>query len=120
MNIFLQVSSQSHNEWIYPLVVSTIVTIVLSIMIWSLNRNIAKNDQDIKENADRQEKDFKAQEVIISRMKDELNNLKDKISENNNSTNSRIYEMAAKISRDLNELSIKIAEMKRDDNNHSK
>lgn len=117
MNILLQVNADS--EWIYPLIAGTGVSIFLSIMVWSLSRNVAENDNTIKENAERHDKDIKEQQIIITRMKDEVDRLKEKVSENNHTTNSKIYEMAAKISKDLNELSIKIAEMKRDDN-HSK
>lgn len=114
--IYLQVAEPS-NEFIIPLIVGTGVSIFFAIMAWSLTRNIAANDVAIKENAERHDKSIKEQEAIINRLRDELDRMKEKINENHSNANAKIYEMTAEISKGLNELSVKIAEMKRNDLN---
>lgn len=103
------------NTWIYPLIVGTIVSIIFGITGWSLGRNIAAQDTKIDTNASRHEKQIKEQEAIIFRIQEELNKFKEKTAENNSTTHAKISDMTEKILRDINELAIKIAEMKRND-----
>lgn len=114
--IYLQIAEPS-NEFIIPLIVGTGVSIFFAIMAWSLTRNVAANDVAIKENAERHEKSIKEQEAIIFRIKDELDRFKEKTNENTHTTQIKISDMTEKILRDINELAIKIAEMKRNDIN---
>jgi peptidoglycan hydrolase CwlO-like protein len=98
--IFLQLDIPTPKDY-----TAAILGIIYAALIWSLNRNVKKQDDEIKEVADNLEK------LQVS-----LSLFKDKIESDRFTTQREAFERVTEIQDKLNQISLKIAELRPNDN----
>lgn len=89
--------------WVVPVIVTSAITVLTSIFAWSLSRNISTQDDKIK-----------AQDQTIKDLNDKIDKVKDSGRDSADATNKTINDSNVILAQKINEILIKIAEMKHD------
>lgn len=97
-------------------VIGFIVTILLWVFQGSLQRNIKNIDADVSDAKDKYE-ELKA---IMDRMQSNLDTFKEKVESDKFSTHGIIHELTQRMSNDLHQLAISLAEIKSNVNRSDK
>jgi len=98
------------------IVLGVVWSVVSGILIWSLNRNVNNQDEEIdslketiKESERKKEEDRKEYLAMISKINDNMDRLKDNAASNAADINNKLSVLAIQITNDLKELAVKVA-----------